>query len=186
VKPVPAADDGPDVVVVGAGPVGLVAACELARHGLAVRVIDKLPAPTEESRAIVVHARSLEMFERMGVAGEAAGDHAPHVADAAVQDQMSAAWRPGFGGHIIVTVAAPGEAPEPVKDSGGARQVLITPATDREIDGYYAAIADPDHVVASRYGLRAGGRVIIRPDGYIGYIGDLDAAIPPYFSLLTG
>jgi hypothetical protein len=116
----------------------------------------------------------------------AAGDHAPHVADAAVQDQMSAAWQPGFGGHIIVTVAAPGEAPEPVKDSGGARQVLITLATDREIDGYYATIADPDRVVASRYGLRAGGRVIIRPDGYIGYIGDLDAAIPPYFSLLTG
>ena len=116
----------------------------------------------------------------------AAGDHAPHVADVAVQDQMSEAWRPGFGGHIIVTVAAPGEAPEPVKDSGGARQVLITPATDRGIDGYYAAIADPDRVVASRYGLRAGGRVIIRPDGYIGYIGDLDAAIPPYFSLLTG
>ena len=32
----------PDVVIVGAGPVGLVAACELARRGLAVRVIDKL------------------------------------------------------------------------------------------------------------------------------------------------
>jgi 2-polyprenyl-6-methoxyphenol hydroxylase-like FAD-dependent oxidoreductase len=121
-KPAPAAHDGPDVVVVGAGPVGLVAACELARHGLAVRVIDKLPAPTDESRAIVVHARSLEMFDRMGVAGE--------------------------------------------------------------IIGYYATIADPDRAVASRYGLRAGGRVIIRPDGYIGYIGDLDATAQPYFSLL--
>ena len=69
-KPAPAADNRPDVVVVGAGPVGLVAACELARHGLAVRVFDKLSAPTDESRAIVVHARSLEMFERVGVVGE--------------------------------------------------------------------------------------------------------------------
>jgi len=116
----------------------------------------------------------------------AAGDHAPHVADAAVQDQMSAAWRSGFGGHVIVTVEAPGTTPEPVKDSGGARQVLISPVTDREIDGYYATIADPDRVVASRYGLRAGGRVIVRPDGYIGCIGDLDATALPYFPLLTG
>jgi 2-polyprenyl-6-methoxyphenol hydroxylase-like FAD-dependent oxidoreductase len=58
------------VAVVGAGPVGLLAACELARHGLAVRVFDQLPAPTDESRAIVVHARSLEMFERVGVVDE--------------------------------------------------------------------------------------------------------------------
>jgi 2-polyprenyl-6-methoxyphenol hydroxylase-like FAD-dependent oxidoreductase len=55
-----------DVLVVGAGPVGLVLACELARRGTSMRLIDKLPAPTDESRAIVVHARSLEMMERIG------------------------------------------------------------------------------------------------------------------------
>ena len=60
------------VVVVGAGPVGLVAAVELARRGVPVRIIDKLTKPTDESRAIAVHARSLEMFERMGLAGELA------------------------------------------------------------------------------------------------------------------
>jgi threonine dehydrogenase-like Zn-dependent dehydrogenase len=60
----------PDVVVVGAGPVGLVAACELARHGVAIRIIDKLTAPTTESRAVAVHARSLEMFDRMGITGQ--------------------------------------------------------------------------------------------------------------------
>ena len=57
----------PAVVVVGAGPVGLVAAAELARRGISVRIIDKLDAPTSESRAIAVHARSLDMFARMGV-----------------------------------------------------------------------------------------------------------------------
>jgi threonine dehydrogenase-like Zn-dependent dehydrogenase len=60
------------VVVVGAGPVGLVAACELARRRVSVRVIDKLSAPTAESRAIAVHARSLEMFDIMGLLDELA------------------------------------------------------------------------------------------------------------------
>jgi 2-polyprenyl-6-methoxyphenol hydroxylase-like FAD-dependent oxidoreductase len=58
-----------DVLVVGAGPVGLVAACELARRGVRMRIFDKLAAPTTESRAILVHARSLELLDRIGVAG---------------------------------------------------------------------------------------------------------------------
>jgi 2-polyprenyl-6-methoxyphenol hydroxylase-like FAD-dependent oxidoreductase len=57
----------PTALVVGAGPVGLVAAIELARRGVPIRVIDPLPAPTTESRAILIHSRSLEMMERMGV-----------------------------------------------------------------------------------------------------------------------
>ncbi|MDH6132534.1 2-polyprenyl-6-methoxyphenol hydroxylase-like FAD-dependent oxidoreductase [Kitasatospora sp. MAA4] len=55
------------VLVVGAGPVGLTLAGELARRGVPVRIVDALAAPTTESRAIVVHARSLEMLEQVGV-----------------------------------------------------------------------------------------------------------------------
>jgi 2-polyprenyl-6-methoxyphenol hydroxylase-like FAD-dependent oxidoreductase len=58
------------VLVVGAGPVGLVLACELARREVPVRVIDKLPRATTESRAVVVHARTLEAFSRTGVVEE--------------------------------------------------------------------------------------------------------------------
>jgi len=46
-------------------------ACELARREVPVRIIDKLTAPTTESRAVVVHARTLEAFSRMGVVNEA-------------------------------------------------------------------------------------------------------------------
>ncbi|GAA4800451.1 FAD-dependent oxidoreductase [Actinomycetospora chlora] len=55
------------VLVVGAGPVGLTAACQLARLGVPVRVVDALATPTTESRAVGVHARSLEMLAALGV-----------------------------------------------------------------------------------------------------------------------
>ena len=57
-----------DVIVVGAGPVGLVAAAELTRHGVNVRIIDRRAAPTTESRAVGVQGRSLDMLDRMGLA----------------------------------------------------------------------------------------------------------------------
>jgi 2-polyprenyl-6-methoxyphenol hydroxylase-like FAD-dependent oxidoreductase len=60
----------PQVLVVGAGPVGLVAGAELARRGVRVRVIDKLALPTDQSRAIAIHPRSLDMFDRMGIVDE--------------------------------------------------------------------------------------------------------------------
>jgi len=61
------------VLIVGAGPVGLVAATELARRGVRVRVIDKLSAPAPESRALAVHARSLDMFAQLGIVDELIG-----------------------------------------------------------------------------------------------------------------
>jgi 2-polyprenyl-6-methoxyphenol hydroxylase-like FAD-dependent oxidoreductase len=58
------------VLVVGAGPVGLTAACQLARLGVRVRLIDALTTPTTQSRAVAIHARSLEMFASLGVITE--------------------------------------------------------------------------------------------------------------------
>jgi 2-polyprenyl-6-methoxyphenol hydroxylase-like FAD-dependent oxidoreductase len=58
------------VLVVGAGPVGLTMACELRRHGANCRIIDAEagPTPPEQSRAIGMHARTLEVFDAMGIA----------------------------------------------------------------------------------------------------------------------
>jgi 2-polyprenyl-6-methoxyphenol hydroxylase-like FAD-dependent oxidoreductase len=55
------------VLVVGAGPSGLTVANELHRHGVAVRIIDRNPAPATTSRALVVQPRCLEIFEDMDV-----------------------------------------------------------------------------------------------------------------------
>jgi 2-polyprenyl-6-methoxyphenol hydroxylase-like FAD-dependent oxidoreductase len=63
----PAEDDARTVLVVGAGPVGLTAACELVRQGARVRLVDALPEPTGQSRAIVIHPRTQEHLAAMGV-----------------------------------------------------------------------------------------------------------------------
>jgi len=57
-----------DILVVGAGPTGLVMAVEAARHGLSCRIIDKAPEPSDRSKALVVQARTLEVFDAMGSA----------------------------------------------------------------------------------------------------------------------
>ena len=54
------------ILIVGAGPVGLTMAAELARYGVDVRLIDRSPHPTETSKALVVWARTLELMDRMG------------------------------------------------------------------------------------------------------------------------
>ncbi|MFD7627262.1 FAD-dependent oxidoreductase [Streptomyces sp. NPDC059851] len=56
------------VLVVGAGPVGLTTAHELARRGLTVRLVDAATGPARTSRAVAVHPRTLETFDQMGIA----------------------------------------------------------------------------------------------------------------------
>src|SRR6266446_9379169 len=55
-----------NVLVVGAGPVGLTMAAELARYGVPVRIIDKASGRTDKSKAIVLWSRTLELIDRMG------------------------------------------------------------------------------------------------------------------------
>jgi 2-polyprenyl-6-methoxyphenol hydroxylase-like FAD-dependent oxidoreductase len=52
------------VMIVGAGPVGLTLACELARYGVRVRVVDKAAQRTDKSKALVLWSRSLELMDR--------------------------------------------------------------------------------------------------------------------------
>jgi 2-polyprenyl-6-methoxyphenol hydroxylase-like FAD-dependent oxidoreductase len=55
------------VLVVGAGPTGLLLASELNRRGVPCELIDAQPAPLHWDRATVVHPRSLQIFESMGL-----------------------------------------------------------------------------------------------------------------------
>jgi len=57
-----------EVLVVGAGPVGLTMAAELARHGVSCRIIDRLSNPLPYCRAIGITPRTLEVWDDMGIA----------------------------------------------------------------------------------------------------------------------
>jgi 2-polyprenyl-6-methoxyphenol hydroxylase-like FAD-dependent oxidoreductase len=57
------------VLVVGAGPTGLVLACELLARGIRARIIDKGDGVVLQTRALGIHARTLEVFDMMGLAG---------------------------------------------------------------------------------------------------------------------
>lgn len=58
----------PEVLIAGAGPTGLLLALELCRHGIQPRVVDTLLAPSALSRAVAMHARTLELLDRHGLA----------------------------------------------------------------------------------------------------------------------
>ena len=60
-----------DVLVVGAGPTGLMLANQLARRGVRVRIIDRHAGPARESRALGVQARTLEIYAHLGIADQA-------------------------------------------------------------------------------------------------------------------
>jgi 2-polyprenyl-6-methoxyphenol hydroxylase-like FAD-dependent oxidoreductase len=56
------------VLIVGAGPTGLTLALWLARLGIRVRIVDKAAEPGTTSRALVLHARTLEFYRQLGFA----------------------------------------------------------------------------------------------------------------------
>ena len=58
-----------DVIVVGAGPTGLILAAELALAGIRCLVLERRAGPRDDSRAICLHARSLEALDLRGQAG---------------------------------------------------------------------------------------------------------------------
>jgi 2-polyprenyl-6-methoxyphenol hydroxylase-like FAD-dependent oxidoreductase len=60
-----------DVLIVGAGPTGLMLANQLIRRGVSVKIIDRHPGPALQTRALGVQARTLEIYRKLGVVGRA-------------------------------------------------------------------------------------------------------------------
>ena len=56
-----------DVLVVGAGPTGLMLANQLVRRGVRVQIVDRHPGPSLQTRALGVQARTLEIYSHLGI-----------------------------------------------------------------------------------------------------------------------
>ena len=60
-----------DVLIVGAGPTGLMLANQLGRRGVRAMIIDRHSGPAQQSRAMAVQARTLEIYSKMGIIDQA-------------------------------------------------------------------------------------------------------------------
>lgn len=59
-----------EVLIIGAGPTGLVMACHLLRYDVKFKIIDKQKDRAHESRAFAIQAKSMEIFQSLGIAEE--------------------------------------------------------------------------------------------------------------------
>ncbi len=101
---------GAQVLVVGAGPSGLLAAVELARHGVAVRLVERQPEPHHQARATAIQAGTLEILAQAGLAGTFLAA-AEHVKFARVLDEklrpLSESSFAGAGGYWDIQCSLP-------------------------------------------------------------------------------
>jgi hypothetical protein len=153
---------------------------------LVIRLLSQIPAArrfmaeTAEEVNIAYRTSPIAVGRRPRHAKVAAGEHVPHLTDEALQKQLRAACGPDNTGHVVLTVASGQPVPAA---SDGQIQVLVT-AHDADVAGYDTIIADPKGLVAQRFGLKNGGHLVIRPDGYIGAVASLDdtTTVADYFA----
>jgi 2-polyprenyl-6-methoxyphenol hydroxylase-like FAD-dependent oxidoreductase len=153
---------------------------------LAVQALSHLPAArrfmaeTAEEVNVGYQNSPIAVGRRPKGAKVAAGQHVPHVVDEALQKQLSVVCGVQNTSHVVLTVASSQVAP-----AAGEGQTQVLVAGDAtHVAGYDAVIADPKEIVAQRFGLKKGGRVVIRPDGYIGAVASLDdtTTVAEYFA----
>src|SRR4029079_11669471 len=94
------------VLIVGAGPTGLVLALWLTRLGVRVRIIDKVAEPGTTSRALAVQARTLEFYSQVGLSKA--------IVDAAVRVPVINLWaRSERAARVPVDTLGKGMSPFP-------------------------------------------------------------------------
>jgi 2-polyprenyl-6-methoxyphenol hydroxylase-like FAD-dependent oxidoreductase len=149
-----------DVLIVGAGPVGLATAAALARAGVDVTVVDRAPSAAHTSRAAVVHARTLEVLDRIGAAAPlvAAGIPAPRFT---IRDRDRTLVPVTFAG---LPTRYPYALMVPQSTTEAVLHDRLTAAGGRVVRGC-EAVALTDHTVTFAGGERVTARYVVAADG---------------------
>ncbi|MFC9754077.1 FAD-dependent monooxygenase [Streptomyces sp. NPDC056921] len=148
------------VLVVGAGPTGLMLGAELALHGIQPLVIDALPGPTGQSRALGFTVRTLEIFKQRGILDRFDGlAQVPgvHFAGLSIDgDHLSSTMRPANqypqsrtervlaarAEELGVPVRRPWRLESMEPTGAGYRCVLSGPGGQRVVEADYVAGCD--------------------------------------------
>ena len=95
-----------EVLIIGAGPTGLSLACQLIRYGIDFVILDKKETTTPHSKAIGVQARTLEIYEQIGIAERL-------ISNGAIAEKVRLVESGGVRGEIELTNVGEGLSPYP-------------------------------------------------------------------------
>jgi 2-polyprenyl-6-methoxyphenol hydroxylase-like FAD-dependent oxidoreductase len=173
-----------DVVIVGAGPTGLTLACALAAQGVDHVILDKEVQGANTSRAAVIHARTLEVLDEIGVTDELCG-RGVVVPRFTIRDRDRALLHVPFGGlptRYPYTVMLPQDITEQIlgerltAGGGGVHWGHRLTGIENGDDGVTATVAGPGntvHRVRARYVVGCDGmHSTVREQAGIGFSGN--------------
>lgn len=173
-----------DVVIVGAGPTGLSLACALAARGVAFVILDRAAEGGHTSRAAVVHARTLEVLEEIGVTQElvSRGVVVPHFT---IRDRDRTLLSVPFVGLPTLypyTLMVPQHITEQVLHQrlvalgGWVHRERAVTGLESGTEGVTALVSGPDGAstqVRARYMVGCDGmHSVVREQAGIGFTGD--------------
>jgi len=180
-----------DVLVVGAGPVGLAVGASLAGHGHDVTVVDQQETGANTSRAAVVHARTLEMLERIGVSKRLAG-LGIHARQFSIRDgdrELVPVRFDGLPTEYPYTLMVPQNITEQVlldrlEELGGSvHRPYVASGVSQTADGAQVTF-DSGDVIKAQYVVAADGmNSTIRDSAGLGPNGDVNGTLPLSFAL---
>ncbi|MFI8260144.1 monooxygenase [Streptomyces sp. NPDC085665] len=168
-----------DVIVVGAGPTGLMLACELALAGVRTRIVERRDAPQPDSRALTLHPRSVELMDQRGLADRflALGRTVPGWHFAGLDTRLDFGALDSRHGYTLFLAQARTEALLEER----ARELGVEIHRGREVtglrqdpDGVEVGVRGPDgpETVRASYAVGCdGGRSIVRQEAGIAFPG---------------